>query len=478
MLCLTVSYFIIILSKGGGIALKYHEKESSELEFKREIPKNDQIIKTIIGFCNQHGGKLILGIDDDGTIIGIDELKIQEIMEYAEKAILDASFPPIMTRLYLQQIGGKRVLFIEVAEGMNKPYYLKREGKDEGVYLRLGRSTVKANADMIKELKLDARGISYDATPVYRAKESDLDMAKIEHFLATRKSAQSGDAAYTSMKKAMLAYQIIAQEQDHYYPTVCGILLFGKNPQQFLSEARIMCHNFPGITLEREIIASKECTGTLDEQFQSAYHFVRNQLYVSSKLVGVYREEKLEIPSVAVREIIMNAVIHRNYHIPGPSKIAVFKNRVEIFSPGSLVGPVLNNLRAGFTYLRNAAVCKIFREMGLIENFGFGFIDTFASYEKDKLKAPEVIEGENFVKCILPRKTRQNMLVRSKAQQLSDDELQILNLFDSATDITVSDVINLLHLTRPTATRKLAELARKKCISKIGKGRGMRYAKI
>jgi len=474
--------------------LKYHEQESSELEFKREIPKNEQIIKTIIGFCNQKGGKLILGIDDDGTIVGVDETKVQEIMEYLEKAILDASFPPILTRLYLQHIASKIILFVEVAEGMNKPYYLKKDGKDNGVYIRLGRSTVKANADIIEELKWDCRGLSFDTMPVYQAKENDLDIAKIEKFLATRiqpspkamadfgqgprESRQPGRIDYVILHKAMLAYQIIAQEHDHYYPTTCGILLFGKNPQQFFSEARIMCNNFPGITLEREIIASKECLGTLDEQFQAAYHFVLNQLYVSSKLVGVQRIDKLEIPSVAVREIIMNAVIHRNYHIPGPSKIAIFRNRVEIFSPGSLVGPVLHNLRSGFTYLRNAAICKILREMGLIENFGFGFIDTFASYEKDKLKAPEVIEGENFVKCILPRKTKDNMLVRSRAKELSNEELQIINLFVSATDISVSDVIKILHLTRPTATRKLAQLTQKKLISKIGKGRGTRYAKI
>jgi len=459
--------------------LKYHEQESSELEFKREIPKNDQIIKTIIGFCNQKGGKLILGVDNDGTIIGVDETKVQEIMEYLEKAILDASFPPILTRLYLQHIAGKLLLFVEVAEGMNKPYYVKKDGKDNGVYIRLGRSTVKANKDMIEELKWDSRGLSFDTMPVYRATEDDLDIAKIERFLATRKSAQSGQTAYDSIHKAMLAYDIMAREQDHYYPTTCGILLFGKNPQRFFSEARIMCNNFPGITLEREIIASKECMGTLEEQFQAAYHFVLNQLYTSSKLVGVYRVEKLEIPAIAIREIIMNAVIHRNYHIPGPGKIAVFKNRIEIFSPGSFEGPVLHNLKGGFTYLRNPAICKIFREMGLIENFGFGFIDTFASYEKEKLKAPEIIEGENYVKCILPRKTTENKIKRSKtATSLSDVQLQILNLFMSATDISVSNVINSLHLTRPTATRNLAQLVQKKVIRKIGKGRGMRYAKI
>src|SRR3990167_4349310 len=122
--------------------MKYPMQESSIVEFKLEIPKNEQIIKTIIGFCNQNGGKLFLGIQDDGTILGLDEKKVEEIMEYLEKSIFEASYPPIMSRVYTQKILDKIIVVVEVAEGMNKPYYLKKDGKDKGVYIRLGRSTL------------------------------------------------------------------------------------------------------------------------------------------------------------------------------------------------------------------------------------------------------------------------------------------------------------------------------------------------
>jgi ATP-dependent DNA helicase RecG len=169
----------------------------------------------------------------------------------------------------------------------------------------------------------------------------------------------------------------------------------------------------------------------------------------------------------------MNAIIHRNYHIQGPSKIAIFDNRVEIFSPGNFPGPLSQNLCSGFTYLRNSSVCKIFREMGLIENFGLGFITTFTSYEKAGLKNPEVIEGENFVKCILPRRVPENIIVLKKSVEQDLDA--ILNLFSNATEIHVADVINVLSFSRPTATRKLSELVKKGLIKKIGRGRGVRY---
>jgi ATP-dependent DNA helicase RecG len=457
--------------------MKYPEQESSTLEFKKEIPKNEQIVKTIIGFCNQQGGKLIIGIDDDGTIVGIDEERAQEMMEYLEQCILESSFPPIFTRIYLQRIADKTLLILDVTQGSNKPYYLKKDGREKGIYIRLGRSTLRATPDMIEELKLEARNISFDAMPVYQATEDDLNMKKITQFLKNRKSARKKGASYKSITDAMLAYKIITREHNQIIPTVCGILLFGNNPQFFFPEARIMCNQFLGITISKEVLASQECLGTLDDQFQAAHDFVQSRLYTSWKIVGTRRKERLEIPDVAIREIIMNAIIHRNYHIPGPTKIAIFNNRVEVFSPGIFPGPVSQNLKAGFTYLRNIAIAKIFREMGLIESFGLGLLHTFSSYEEYGLKAPEILEGEGFIKCILPRRTPENLVVRSQSEQLPTDLSDILHFFDTATEISVADIIKTLHFTRPTATRKLAELTRKGLLEKIGKGRGVRYIK-
>src|SRR5476649_2083811 len=124
--------------------MKYPGNESSILEFKRTLPENDQIIKTVIGFCNRNGGKLIIGVDSDGTIVGMSEEEIQKVMEYVNKSIFEASAPPIIAGAHSQRIGDKTLLIIEVSAGMNKPYYRKSEGLDRGTYVRLGRSTVRA----------------------------------------------------------------------------------------------------------------------------------------------------------------------------------------------------------------------------------------------------------------------------------------------------------------------------------------------
>ncbi len=447
--------------------MKYPEIESSTLEFKSDFPKNEQILKTIIGFCNQSGGRLIIGVANDGTINGLTQDKIQKALEYLEKSIFEASFPPILPHIYLQTIAGKTIIIIQVSEGMNKPYFIAKDGPEKGTYIRLGKSTLKATPDVIEELKWQSRGKSFDTMPVYQAKLDDLNMKDIEHFLKNRKLGKV--KAQGSFQEILKSYHLLIEEHNHTYPTVAGILLFGKDPQKFFAEAIIMCSHFKGIS-GREAIASKLCEGTLVNQFNEALTFLERQLNRSFKIRGVRRQEELEIPEVALREILINVIAHRNYHINAPSKVAIFDNRVEIFSPGGFPGPLkLQNLKMRLTYIRNKAITRILREMRLIEKLGTGFITLFESYEKRKLKTPEVIELENAVKCILPRSTREDKVV------LSNQVQDIMRLFDVATEITIGEIMEQLSIPRATAGRRIAALVKKDLLKKIGSGRGARY---
>lgn len=448
--------------------MKYPDLESSILEFKREFPKNDQIVKSIIGFCNQNGGKLIIGIDNDGIIIGVPENEIQQVLEYLEKSILEVSYPPILARVYAQNIGKKTILIIEVSAGMNKPYYIKSEGIEKGTYIRLGRSTMRATPEIIDELRWQSRGLSYDEMPVYRVRMDDLNINLFKQFLEHKKVAAPKDI---DINKAMRAYGLVIDEHMQTHPTTAGILLFGKDPQHFFSEAFIICTNFVGIS-GREVIATRDCLGPLSEQFGEAYNFVINRLNRSFSIKGAQRNESLEIPAEALREVLINAIVHRNYHIPSPIKIAIYENRIEIFSPGSFYGPLTaQNLVMGFSYLRNTVIAKIFRELGYMEKLGTGFKTLFESYAKAGLPKPQVIEGENYIKCILPRPTRDY----EKRRQLSDDEDRILNLFQITTELAAGDIIDELHIPRSTTSRILAGLTHKNILRRIGQSKGTRY---
>lgn len=449
--------------------MKYPESESSTLEWKRSLPENEQIIKTIIGFCNRFGGKIVIGVANNGEILGIDEAIAEEQMEYLDKMIYESSAPPIIPLVHTQRIGDKVVLIIEVSAGMNKPYYIKSLGMEKGAFVRLGRSTMKANADMIEELKWSSRGLHFDLSSLYHATLGDLDMDAIRDFFALRKGKKKEaiDALLTS-------FDIIREEHKSRYPTVAGALLFGRRPEKHLPEAFIICSRFSGIS-GRKAIASQDCTGTLFEQFEMAFAFILKHLHHSFVIRGKKREEKLEIPEIAIREVLLNAIVHRNYHIQAPIKIAIYDNRIEIFSPGDFPGPINNsNLLSGLTYIRNPGIGKIFRLAKYIEKLGSGFHNLFQSYENWGLTPPEIIEGENYIKCILPREK----INISQAPDVTNYEEKILTLFNQLEEITIGDVISLLGMARATAGRRINDLVKAGKLKKIGSGKATSYKKI
>lgn len=447
---------------------RYPESESALLEFKREVPKNEQIIKTIIGFCNQKGGKLILGIDDDRLIVGVPEDQINKLLESLGHSIYEACHPPIIPLISTQLFGDKTVLIVAVSPGMSKPYFRKSEGMEKGTYIRVGRSTVHATPAMIDELKWQSHRIDFEKLPVYNAPLSTLDKKLIQNFLDNRKN----QASATVTEDAMLSYSLVVEEHSKLFPTNVGILNFGKSPQFFLSEAMILVSHFRGIE-GRDAIASIDCEGTLFNQFQQAHHFVLSRLSKSFSITGIIRNEKWEIPEVAFREALINLLVHRNYHIQAPSKIAIYDDRLELFSPGNFSGPIeQDQLLKGLTYLRNPAICKIFREMGLVEKMGTGFINIFKSYEAWGLEKPQIIEGANFIKCILPRGSSQAL------QEKVQTEEDILSLFYTQNEITAQDVVHKFSISRATAQRWLNALIEKRLIERTGRTRNLRYRRI
>lgn len=444
--------------------MKYPSSESSKLEFKETIPKSSQIIKMAIAFSNMSGGKLVIGVNDLGDIVGVPDLEAHEAMEWMEKSVFEASIPPILPLVYQQRIDSKVLVIMELSAGSNKPYYQKSLGMDKGTFVRLGRSTMLANADLIEELKWQARGITFDQLPVYHSSVDNLDDMKIEAFITHRRSG-----ANASINEELLkSYQIVTKEHHTLYPTVAGILLFGVKPQQSMSEAYILCSHFSGIE-GRVAIASRAMNGTLFEQYDAAYDFILSCLNKSYHITGKRREEKLEIPSIAVREALMNAILHRNYHISSPIKVAIYQDRIEIFSPGGFPGPVdTANLESGITYVRNHAIAKILWEYNYIEKMGSGFISIFHSYREEKLQTPQIQEGTNFIKVILPR---------VKAVHLEGrEENEVLDLFQIGREISRSDIVKHLKIPKTTAGRLLNRLTLEGKLIRSGKGRNTTYS--
>jgi ATP-dependent DNA helicase RecG len=445
--------------------MRYPEKESPTLELKGELPSKQQIAKTIIGFCNMFGGRLIIGIDDRYQIIGVDEKQVEQLLEDISRSIHSSCTPSIIPSLHLQRLENKTLVVIEVPEGMTKPYFLSSSGKQEGTFIRVGTEIVKASPQMIHGLEWQSLGKYPDEMPVHSATLDEIELSEVRKFLDRRKKRISGAA----IEELLFHFHILTKEHTRTYPTKGGLLLFANNPQKFLPEAFVICTHFFG-TSGREVVATRDCTGTLMQQYQDCISFLLSRLnkQFTIKSVGA-REEKLEIPEEAIREIVLNALVHRDYLIQGPTKIAIYDDRIEIFSPGNFPGPIkINQLIMGVTYIRNTVLTRVFREIGLIEKFGSGFITLFETYKKWGLPVPIIQEGPGYVKCILPRPT-------ASSKPLENREQSLMELLFVKPEVTVRDIMEAFAISRATANRYLKDFLDKNRIKKIGLGPTTKY---
>jgi len=446
------------------MAQYYPDAESGRLEFKEKIPENQQIIKTIIGFCNQFGGRLVIGVANNREIVGVPESKIDAIQEQLSQAIYQSCSPTIIPHLYSQRFGEKLLLIVSVTKGMKPPYFMQSKGIQQGTYVRVGRNTLKANLDMIEELRLQGVGKSYDQSPLHYADRKELDLKAIAHFLQTRKR---GQANHKVTNAVLQSYSLTVMDHQQEYPTVGAALLFSENPQRTFPEAFTILSQFEGAQ-GRKVNATQDCTGTLFEQADCAYEFVLSRLSRSFEIKGKKRVEILELPEEAIREVIMNMMVHRDYHIAAPNKIALYTDRIEFFSPGIFPGPIdEQDLEQGISFIRNPVICKIFREAGYMEKLGSGLITLFQSYREAGLKKPSVIQGNGFVKCILPREKE---VVSGESWKIS-----IVNYLQAHRVMTSMEVCNLLAISKATAIRRMRLLIQEKRVRLVGKGAGARY---
>jgi ATP-dependent DNA helicase RecG len=186
-----------------------------------------------------------------------------------------------------------------------------------------------------------------------------------------------------------------------FAPTYAALLLFGKVPQQWLPNASILAARFSGATLADQFV-KQEISGTLPEQLRQAEAFLRDNLRRVVRLVGLAHQETLEYPLEALRELLVNAVAHRDYNLQGDNvHIYVFSDRIEIHSPGGLPGPVTlqNLLEARFS--RNAVVAQVLSDMGFVERLGYGLNRVTNVLRQQNLRPPRFEEVANSFRVTL-----------------------------------------------------------------------------
>ncbi len=346
----------------------WEQPESRRLEFKEDFPKGDQVARTVIAFANGAGGKIVFGIrNKPRQIVGISNDELFSLEEQVSNHIADLCAPIIVPEFYIQAAEGKSLLVVEIFPGSHKPYYLKTKGKHQGAYIRVGSTNRPASQEILEELERQRRNISFDSLPVYDLAWHDLDLTRFRsaYFKPARKKLTNAQLENLNL---------LIREHDQSYPSNAAILLSDSpHRKKLFPFAKIECARFKGTTTSVFIdqatidvpiyLAAEECIA-----------FIKKNIALGSTIGEVYRKNRWEYPLEAIREAVINAIIHRDYSLVGNDiKIAIFDDMLEITSPGPLPDTMsLEDLGTGRSDIRNRVLAPIFKDMGLIEAWGTG----------------------------------------------------------------------------------------------------------
>jgi ATP-dependent DNA helicase RecG len=282
-----------------------------------------------------------------------------KIFEDVANSILDSISPQIMPEIYEKNINEKRIVIIKVFPGSKPPYFVKKEGNKRGVYLRAGSSSRRADDEFIEDLYRHQKKIFFDEESTDVPIES-LDKNLLFDFYESKYKEES-------LVMDKIAVRSLTNPKK-FFATNAATLFFTPNPESYIPESVIICTWFKGRE-GRDIIKTIELTGSIPVLIESALKLLYSWLEIDFNLSssGKLKGRSL-IPMAALREALVNALIHRKYIIRGAVKVALYEDRLEIFSPGSLPGLMsLKNLGDGTTFLRNPTLAKIARKLRLIE---------------------------------------------------------------------------------------------------------------
>ena len=371
------------MSSDQPLLLEIQKGESKTLEFKQQLPKGQQIAKTLIAFANSSGGKLVIGVTDDRQLVGIQE-DIFVLQDKITSMIYELCSPQLAAQIYIENIAGIELLVVEVARGSLFPYYLKSVGREHGTYIRLGASNRVASSEHIQQLELQRLNVSFDALANYQYPLEKLDLTVLE---AAFKAA---DKSLTLEK--MLNLKLAIEEQGQRYASHGLLILLGQ-----YEHVMTQCARFKGTNMS-VFLDRKEYTGDLFSQIEQAEIFIKNHLSLRAEIRGLKRYDYLEIPENAIREALINAYVHRDYSNFGRNiKVAVYDDLVNIVSPGGLPNGLTEaDLLQGRSEIRNRVLARVFRELGYIEHWGSGLQRIKQMCEAENLPTPEFLETNDF----------------------------------------------------------------------------------
>lgn len=427
-------------------------RESETTEFKRIYVED--IRKEIIAMANTAGGTVYIGVEDDSAIAGLDDP--DDTILRISNGMRDAVKPDITMFLHYETLDfeGKQVVAVRVQRGTARPYYLAAKGlRPEGVYVRQGSSSVPASDAAIRSMIKETDGDNYENM---RSLNQSLTFQQAAAFFADR-----------SLEFGMPQMQTLGLVGINGIYTNLGLLLSDQCPHI------IKAATFSG-TDQQKFQDRREFTGSLLRQLNDAYNYLDLRNQKAATFEGLYRTDRMDYPETALREALLNAIVHRDYAFSASTLVSVYLDRIEMVSIGGLVqGVSLDDVMMGLSVCRNQKLANVFYRLELIEAYGTGMQKIRTAYQGSG-KKPDIQTTGNAFKITLPN-LNHGADGPDLAKKRPNEVAAVLEWVHAKGSITRQQVEELLNVKTATAVRLLRQMVDENYITTVGRGRNTRY---
>ena len=413
-------------------------RETRILEFKETI--TNTFLKTVSAFSNYEGGTIYFGIDDEGKIKGLPDVK-QACLDIENK-INDSISPQPNYMLEIQN--NNRTIKLTVQSGLQKPYLYKSKA-----YKRNDTATIEVDTLELSRLILEGKNIRFEELP---CEDQDLSFEILQHKL---KECIQIETFNRDTLKTLNLYS-----DDNGYNNAAG-LLADRN-------------HFPGIDIVKfgeniSVIQKRAIFENISilEAYEKAVDMYRDY-YQYEVIQGADRKKMEKIPEAAFREAIANALIHRVWDVEAQIRVLMFDDKIEIISPGGLPAGITEEeyLSGKLSILRNRNLANVFYRLGFVEIFGTGITRIKQLYE-GKMILPEFVVSENTITIVLP--------ILENALNLTEDERVIYKILSKTMPKPISEIEPYVLFGKSKVTKILKEMVKKGVVIIEGKGRGTKY---
>lgn len=432
--------------------MKFFESETIELK----ATYVEDVKKEVIAFANSTGGTLYIGVEDDGTVCGIEQP--DSVIQQISNAVRDSIKPDVTMFVHysVQSENQKNIIEVNIQCGTHKPYYLAVKGlRPEGVFVRQGTSTVPASDLMIRQMIKETDGDNYE------------DMRSLNQNLTFEKATKEFQRREIPFEEPQMRTLGIMDSNGLY--SNLALLLSDQCPHI------IKAATFNGID-GMKFHDRVEFTGSLLQQLEDAYAYLDLRNNTEATFEGFLRIDHKSYPDTAIRESLLNAIVHRDYSISAATLLSTYDNRIEMISVGGLAGISYDDMMLGISYCRNKKLADIFYRLQLIESYGTGMGKIMSSYNGCPTK-PQVQVSSGAFKITLPNmnSVSKDPAVKAVHVSVNEKEQVLLDLFKEKKRLTRSEVEKAIGVSTSTARRFILNLVDAGHVKVVGKGKNAIY---